>query len=401
MIKIKQVGKNVNVYVDGKIYTLVSPSTEVELQLFRYATLANQNGSEYAKSQLMKLIDQDKNKKDKQLAEVKAEKKKVENKIKTIEKGSLPSSLKTHFTHKNGALQIKGINIDFPAAYIQILEKCVVKGYKVEAMKNFLQLLALNPSKYIRDNIFEFLVKQKFPITDNGYIVSLRRVHKVTDGAKGVKEAYATIKKRKKNPNKYYLKDGKITSLPNGKSIGELFTQEQTYYTDNHTRKFLWKLKDVCVVPRINTLGSEDSQCGTGIHWGCPNYVLGNQWLGDTIVLGLISPSKLVNIPPNQSYKLMVEEAYFVSEIDESEVNSIFTDPFKVVGTLDEEYEKLDLLKELGEGVEFTHAHLDLKEQLQAAKNKLQEIRNSAKLYNTVTEFSELEKIVQSRITKL
>lgn len=401
MVRIKQVGKNVNVYVDGKTYTLVSPSKELELQAFRYAMLANMNGSEYAKNQLLKLIDQDKAKKEKQLSEVKTEKKKVENKIKTIEKGSLSAALKPYFTHKNGALQIKGINIDFPAEYIKILDNCVVKGYKVEAMKNFLQLLALNPSKYIRDNIFQFLVNQKFPITDNGYIVSLRRVHKLTETDNSVKEAYTTVKKRKKNPNKYYLKDGKITSLPNGKSIGELIVQEQNFYTDNHTKKFRWKLKDICVIPRINTVGSEDSQCGTGLHFGSDKYVVSNKWLGDTIVLGLINPSKLVNIPPSQSYKLMVEEAYFVSEVDESEVKSIFTDPFKVVGTLDKEYEKLDMLGELGEGVEFNHIHLNLAEQLEAARLRLEEIRTSAKLYNTVTEFSELEKIVQSRITNL
>lgn len=407
MVKIKQIGKTLNVFVNGSTFSIENIDAELQQRIYKYAVLYNRTGNEYAKARLLELVDKKTTQAEAERMKLRAEKKRLEHQQTTIH-----PSLSKYFRVKDNALQIKGIDINFPLSYVKVLNDTVAKGYNPIAVKNFLQLLALNPSKYIRDNLFDFFVANHFPITENGYIGALRRVWLKSDAGvvvdrkrEQILSAYNIVKVRKKSPAKFYLgEDGKPTQTPNGKTLEELKSElgeasTTTWYTDNYTKTFRWQLQTVCDKPRGESVGHEDSNCSGGFfHLGSKDHVLRNPGYGNVILLCLVNPMNCTNIPHGQTWKFGTCEFFPVAEIDEKEVEEIFQNPFDVIGTIDEAYERLEFFN-IPVGVEFT---ISENARIIAINKKLLELREQTSWFGgQVTEFGELEKIVQQRVIEI
>ena len=435
-IIVKIVGKNTNIFYDGKQYTIVGASLEEERLIYKNAIFFNQNGSDTFLKRIFKLINsKDKNvlEKEEKLAKAKAEKKLLEHKEKQDKHWYKDPKLTINekgFKTKNGWLYIDKLPYKYPISYVEVVRNSIEKGYDLNAIKQFLNLLASNPNQYIRDNLFNFFIQNHFPITSRGYIVALRRVWKVdksyhysgrdsnfeqyviettSDSIETIISAYSLIKLRKKSPSKFYLSDGKITSVPNEKgTIKELYDQvkdsSNPNYTDNHTKTFKWTLKEPCSIPRNQTVGSENSECGKFLHLGSKNYVLTNNWLGNTILLCLVNPANCTNIPTGQFVKFGCCEFYPVAEINEEDVESIFEDPFKVVGSMDVTYEYTALGIQDLNPFNKTHGNRFNTEQLSRVREYIKKLKSEQNQYqqseSNLSE-EELLKIVEQRYIEI
>lgn len=421
MIRLKQIGKTINVFVNNTSYVLNDVDDFKQRQLYKCTVIYNKTGSQYILDKLLEIVKPSNRAQEELEQKLKAQRKKLKHEQKLID-----PALKRHFTLKSNSIQIKGIDVDFPLEYLRVINESTQRGYDPKAIKNFLQLLALNPSKYIRDNLFEFFIANNFPITENGFIVALRRVHLYDENGptkrgqnnafsdeyrEKILSAYGTVKAYKKSPSKYYLaENGRPTRTENGETLEQLYekldkkVERNTWYTDNHTRSFRWQLQTICDKPRGESIGHEDSNCSGGFfHLGSKDHVVKGYSYGNIILLCLVNPMNCTNIPHGQTWKFGTCEFFPVAEISEEDVHEIFQNPFDVIGTLDEAYERLDLFG-IPVGVEFTLKESD---KIEAINEKLKELRAQAELYHskrdslTIGEFLEFEKIIQERIIEL
>lgn len=418
MVRIKEIGGTLNVFINGTPYSLENVESAEKKLIYKYGVLFNKLQAPHLLTKLIGIVDKKQSELTKQEDALKVEKKRLEH-----YHSKLDYSVRKHFSIRKGALRIRGLDIDFPINYLEVINRASDKGYNLEAIKNFLQLLALNPSKYIRDNLFDFFIANNFPITENGYIVALRRVWLY--GAKGrigadertrfsqteresILSAYALVKARKKSPSNFYLStDSKPTTVPNGRTLQELkedlesqLVSSDQWYTDNYTKSFKWYLQTICDKPRGEAVGHENSDCSGGFfHLGSKDHVLQGTSYGNIILLCLVNPTNCTNIPQGQTWKFGTCEFFPVAEISENDVQEIFKNPFDVLGTIDEDYERLDLF-DIPVGVEFT---ITENAKLKALAKKLAELKESINLYNDIpaTDFKELSKLVEGRIIEI
>ena len=165
--------------------------------------------------------------------EIQSERRKAEaeyEKAKAIQKGAEYLATLDQFEMKNNALYLKGINRSLPPLLVEEFLEVVGKyggtdNDEFQALHRFFMWCCLNPRAEVADKLFNFLKKNAFGITKQGFFVALRNVvtlHGSTELVHFVSNAYNKVKAVwKKNPSDYlvFLKDGEYKMV--AKSIFE------------------------------------------------------------------------------------------------------------------------------------------------------------------------------------
>ena len=154
--------------------------------------------------------------------EVKDQRRKAEaeyEKAKAIQKGAEYLATLEEFEMKHGSLYLKGISRSLPPLLVEEFLEVVgkhggTKNDEFNALHRFFMWCCLNPRAEVADKLFNFLKKNSFSITKQGFFVALRNVvtlHGGTELVQFVSNAYNKVKAVwKKNPSDYlvYLKNG-------------------------------------------------------------------------------------------------------------------------------------------------------------------------------------------------
>jgi hypothetical protein len=154
--------------------------------------------------------------------EVKDERRKAEaayEKAKAVQRGAEYLATLDQFEMKGGSLYLKGINRSLPPLLVEEFLEVVGKhgdtdSDEFNALHRFFMWCCLNPRAEVADKLFNFLKKNAFGITKQGFFVALRNVvtlHGGTELVQFVSNAYNKVKAVwKKNPSDYlvYLKNG-------------------------------------------------------------------------------------------------------------------------------------------------------------------------------------------------
>jgi len=235
------------------------------------------------------------------------------------------------FTIKDSSVYLKGINRTLPpllvAKFVEIIERypAAICEYEMESyleeddeyqgLKNFFMWSCLNPRAEVASDLYDFLERNSFRITKQGFFVALRNV--VTLPVKGDNElikficnGYNKIKAVwKQDPNKYrvvkYGGEYNLVKTSNicysGESIGnlkdlylDLPNMQENRFTDEWTRTFDIRIGKVVDMPMKDCSWSRQDCASAGLHFTADeiNYV----GCGDTSILILINPMKVVGI---------------------------------------------------------------------------------------------------------
>ena len=149
--------------------------------------------------------------------EIKDERRKAEaayEKAKAIQRGAEFLATLKEFEMKDGSLYLKGINRSLPPLLVEEFLEVVGKHGNTDndefnALHRFFMWCCLNPRAEVADKLFNFLKKNSFSITKQGFFVALRNVvtlHGGTELVQFVSNAYNKVKAVwKKKPEDYHV----------------------------------------------------------------------------------------------------------------------------------------------------------------------------------------------------
>jgi hypothetical protein len=149
--------------------------------------------------------------------EVKDQRKKAEaeyEKIKAVQRGAEYLATLDQFEMKSGSLYLKGINRSLPPLLVEEFLEVVGRhggtdNDEFNALHRFFMWCCLNPRAEVADKLFNFLKKNSFSITKQGFFVALRNVvtlHGGTELVDFVSNAYNKVKAVwKKKPDEYHV----------------------------------------------------------------------------------------------------------------------------------------------------------------------------------------------------
>jgi len=154
--------------------------------------------------------------------EVKDARRKAEaeyEKAKAVQRGAEYLATLDQFEMKDGSLYLKGINRSLPPLLVEEFLEVTGRNFGTDndeflALQRFFMWCCLNPRAEVADKLFNFLKKNAFGITKQGFFVALRNVvtlHGSTELVDFVSNAYNKVKAVwKKNPADYFvfLQDG-------------------------------------------------------------------------------------------------------------------------------------------------------------------------------------------------
>ena len=236
----------------------------------------------------------------------------------------------TDYETRDSSIYLKGINRSLPTVLVgeilsiisshldenDELKNTIYEDSKYISLKRFFMWCCLNPRAEVADSLYEFLVKNSFRITRQGFFVALRNVVslQVDNGnnliVQFVSNSYNKIKAVwKKNPSDYRvveLEDGELTiekvgSVPKGTVLGNLKTlykdlpnMMENRFTDDWTKTFDIRIGKIVSMPMEECNWSTQDCAASGLHFTSNeiHYV----GCGDTSVLMLINPMKVVGI---------------------------------------------------------------------------------------------------------
>jgi hypothetical protein len=149
--------------------------------------------------------------------EVKDQRRKAEaeyEKAKAIQRGAEFLATLEEFEMKNGSLYLKGISRSLPPLLVEEFLEVVgkhggTKNDEFNALHRFFMWCCLNPRAEVADKLFNFLKKNSFSITKQGFFVALRNVvtlHGGTELVQFVSNAYNKVKAVwKKKPDEFHV----------------------------------------------------------------------------------------------------------------------------------------------------------------------------------------------------
>ena len=154
--------------------------------------------------------------------EIREEKRKAEaeyEKAKAIQRGAEYLATLEEFEMKHGSLYLKGINRTLPPLLVEEFLEVVGRNGgtdndEFQALQRFFMWCCLNPRAEVADKLFNFLKKNAFGITKQGFFVALRNVvtlHGSNELVHFVSNAYNKVKAVwKKKPDDYtiFLENG-------------------------------------------------------------------------------------------------------------------------------------------------------------------------------------------------
>ena len=209
------------------------------------------------------------------------------------------------------------------------LNEYVAKDAKYQSLKNFFLWACLNPRAEVTNDLYDFLKRNSFKITKQGFFAALRNVVTVTENHHQVKvddtkvttgdrelvdfvsNAYNKVKATwKKNPVNFdvYSNAGEYKIATKDKApkdwskvgnLQELYkvempTMKGNRFTDDYTKTFDIRVGKVVSMPMKDCNWSTADCAHAGLHFTADqiHYV----GCGDTSVLVLINPMKVVGI---------------------------------------------------------------------------------------------------------
>jgi len=234
------------------------------------------------------------------------------------------------FKIEDGVVYLKGINRSLPQLllekFVEVVDKVQtdlndlgedLQGQLKEdeeylALKRFFMWCCLNPRAEVADKLYDFLVKNSFRITKQGFFVAIRNVVTVEgDNAliKFISNTYNKVKAVwKKKPADYWIHkfdDGeygfsreKYTEFNDLGNLQDLYldlpNMAENRFTDDYTKTFDIRIGKVVSMPSEKCSWSTKDCAEAGLHFTADqiNYV----GCGDTSVLMLINPMKVVGI---------------------------------------------------------------------------------------------------------
>jgi hypothetical protein len=298
--------------------------------------------------------------------EVKDERRKAEaeyEKAKAIQRGAEFLATLEEFEMKHGSLYLKGISRSLPPLLVEEFLEVVgrhggTKNDEFNALHRFFMWCCLNPRAEVADKLFNFLKKNSFSITKQGFFVALRNVvtlHGGTELVQFVSNAYNKVKAVwKKKPDEYhvFLENGEYKmvhkdaiykeetctctycdgsgSIPEceedeyedseecpecdgtgkyvdlvlaveGEDLGDLTelyldlpNRAENRFTDAHTRTFDIRIGRPVSMPMEKCRWNTDDCGAEGLHFTSDE--IHYVGCGDTSVLVLINPMKVVGI---------------------------------------------------------------------------------------------------------
>jgi hypothetical protein len=231
-----------------------------------------------------------------------------------------------------------------------------------QALKRFFMWCCLNPRAEVANDLYEFLGRNSFRITKQGFFVALRNVVTVGGADKSLLEmvsnSYNKVKAVwKKDPkafnvyrneidNSYFISAYKTLNAAsestNLGNLSELYldlpNMSENRYTDAHTRTFDIRVGQVVNMPMEDCNWSTADCAHAGLHFTSDqiNYV----GCGDTSVLIIINPMKVVGIG---EYKGRCYEYLPIMTVPRAEVTDILHDGDFDTMQLDEIYAMSEL----------------------------------------------------------
>ena len=239
------------------------------------------------------------------------------------------------FEIKDGSVYLKGINRTIPRLlvdkFIKIttsfmendkVKKELYEDVEYVSLKRFFMWCCLNPRAEVADSLYEFLMKNSFRITKQGFFVALRNVvslegkHGSNEKVQFISNAYNKVKGVwKKNPEGFdvYERLGELklieikrqnppkddnpywTRLGNLKDLYvDLPNMTENRFTDDWTKTFDIRIGKIVNMPMEDCNWSTQDCAAAGLHFTSNeiHYV----GCGDTSVLMLINPMKVVGI---------------------------------------------------------------------------------------------------------
>jgi len=203
-LNIKMVNDTLTIVMnDGNIITK-APATSEDFNAARACT---------TEACLFDLVSSDEIKEQRRKSEAEYEK------AKAIQRGAEYLSTLNEFEMKNGSLYFKDINRSIPPLMVEGLLEIVGKYGNTDndafkGMHRFFMWCCLNPRAEVADKLYNFLHKNSFKITKQGFFVALRNVvtlHGSTELVQFISNAYNKVKAVwKKSPADYtvFLENG-------------------------------------------------------------------------------------------------------------------------------------------------------------------------------------------------
>lgn len=263
------------------------------------------------------------------VAERDKEKEEYNKIMKTVESFDILKNYKD-FEVEGRTVKLKGTGRTLPALLVEkfaeiisnLKEDVQDEGEDIEgllqeneeyvALKRFFLWCCLNPRAEVADQLYDFLVRNSFRITKQGFFVALRNVVTVQDTGdkelvKFISESYNKIKAVwKKVPSKYsiykgeegyFFSDKPQTTIIIG-NLQDLYldlpNMKENRFTDNYTGTFDIRIGKVVSMP-MEDCQWNTANCGaSGLHWTSDeiHYV----GCGDTSVLVLVNPMTVVGV---------------------------------------------------------------------------------------------------------
>lgn len=214
---------------------------------------------------------------------------------------------------KSGVMVLKGTNIPVPETVAKKLRELENAKEDILPLMRFWKKLSLNPSENSRKDLYDFMVKNNIPITENGDIVTEKGVNQVKGSYFG------------------HLVDVHSKTVDN--SIGMHVTMDRS---------------------KVNA--DSNQTCSYGLHVGAPDYVRKN-WTADVIVECIVDPKDVVSVPKDYNATKMRVCAYYVAGYGKSEqragnkvvsLNDFLQEPIAEVKQVMENQVKVEEKQEVG-----------------------------------------------------
>lgn len=316
----------------------------------------------------------------------------------------------------SGEVFLAGFNTPIPMELVEVIKNYHENNYPLQSIINFWKLLMINPDKRVRNDLFNFISKHDFVLTDKGYMIVYKAVvpvyvNTIDEDLKAfVGYQYNHVKKDwKVNPAKYivYMTNDEQFSITkvdvfekwdvNEKGVtlignlNELHVNADkactktkvSHYTDKFSKTMKIELGKVASQERKLCDADPKVDCSQGLHVGATSYV---SWYGnsnDTILVCYVNPANVIAVPDSESTKMRVSEYFpFAKTSFKNGKIEIIKEPY-----FESDYENIEkiTLKKMIEKVKTEEAHMD------NAINSEKE--NRAK--------SEIEKILKNRLVEL
>lgn len=249
------------------------------------------------------------------LTEIKESNKQVEELTDTLLKSGL-------FEKRGGAYYRVNNPISIPKMLLEKYRNALENDTsQFEALDNFWLKCSLNPNVYARENLFEYLTRWEFVITQKGYVVTYRNANIKQQGNRKLHDFvalnYTRIKGQKRAPKNYWVsqshKTGDLvltqvqhTAENDLGNLQELYDNlsitSETVYTDAHSGTTKIRIGEVVSIPLKNCDQSQN-ECSAGLHTASSKWLKKN-YFGSVGLICLVNPMEIVSVPKGDYGKM-------------------------------------------------------------------------------------------------